>query len=166
MRWNMLPNRPLRLKLAHGPDAFGGLISSRCTNEDLYLFQKFMRQVIGTNHIDSSARYGHISGVQALRRVQGTHRWTIAFEDIVAADALLLVGTNITETSPITGLKVKEAVKKRRGDIVTIETLQPAIDTLSNIVNLAAQHFLTYPGAIREYGPRIDQSRPRTEPGR
>lgn len=135
----------LRLKLAHGADAFGGLITSRCTNEDLYVFQKFMRQVIGTNHIDSSARYGHISGVQALRRVQGTHRWAIAFEDIVAADTLLLVGTNITETSPITGLKVKEAVKKRQATLVTMETLQPAIDTLSNIVNLAAQHFPTHP---------------------
>ena len=33
----------IRLKLAYGPDAFGGLISGRCTNEELYLFQKFMR---------------------------------------------------------------------------------------------------------------------------
>lgn len=135
----------LRLKLAQGADAFGGLISSRCTNEDLYVFQKFMRQVIGTNRIDSSARYGHLNGVQALRRVQGTHRWTIAFEDIVAANMLLLVGTNITETSPITGLKVKEAVKKRQASLVTVETLQPAIDTLSNITNLALQHFPTHP---------------------
>ncbi|MBP8155120.1 MAG: molybdopterin-dependent oxidoreductase, partial [Nitrospira sp.] len=135
----------LRLKLAHSADAFGGLITSRCTNEDLYVFQKFMRQVIGTNRIDSSARYGHLNGVQALRRVQGTHRWTIAFEDIVAANALLLVGTNITETSPITGLKVKEAVKKRQASLVTMEALQPAIDTLSNITNLALQHFPTHP---------------------
>ena len=138
----------LRVKLAHGPDAFGGLITSRCTNEDLYVFQKFMRQVIGTNRIDSSARYGHVSGVRALQRVQGTHRWTIAFEDIVAANALLLVGTNITETSPITGLKVKEAVKKRQASLVTIESLQPAVDTLSNITNLATQHFSSHPGQI------------------
>ncbi len=138
----------LRVKLAHGPDAFGGLISSRCTNEDLYVFQKFMRQVIGTNRIDSSARYGHLSGVRAMQRVQGTHRWTIAFEDIVAANALLLVGTNITETSPITGLKVKEAVKKRQASLVTIESLEPAVDTLSNIANLATQHFSAHPGQI------------------
>ncbi len=138
----------LRVKLAHGADAFGGLISSRCTNEDLYVFQKFMRQVIGTNRIDSSARYGHLNGVLAMRRVQGTHRWTIAFEDIVAANALLLVGTNITETSPITGLKVKEAVKKRQASLVTIESLEPAVDTLSNIANLATQHFSAHPGQI------------------
>jgi formate dehydrogenase alpha subunit len=135
----------LRLKMAHGPDVFGGLISSRCTNEDLYLFQKFMRLVIGTNRLDSSARYGHINGIQAMRRVQGTHRWTVTFEDIVAADTLLLVGTNITETNPITGLKVKEAVKKHSATLVTIETLQPAIGTISNIANLATHHFPATP---------------------
>jgi formate dehydrogenase alpha subunit len=135
-----------KLKLAHGPDAFGGLISSRCTNEDLYVFQKFMRLVIGTNHIDSSARYGHITGVQALRRVQGTHRWTFTFEDIAAADALLLIGTNITEANPITGLRVKEAVKKRHASLVTVESLDPAVDTISNIANLAGHHVAALPG--------------------
>ena len=59
--------------------------TSRCTNEDLYVFQKFMRLVIGTNKLDSSARYGHMNGIQALRRVQGTHRWTVTFEDILSA---------------------------------------------------------------------------------
>ena len=135
----------IRLKLTHGAEAFAGLIASRCTNEDLYVFQKFMRLVIGSNKIDSSARYGHINGVRALRRVQGTHRWTVTFEDIVAADALLLVGTNITETNPITGLKVKEAVKKRGARLLTIEALVPAVGTISNIANLSAHHFCVHP---------------------
>ncbi len=136
----------IRLKLQHGPEAFAGLIGARCTNEDLYVFQKFMRLVIGTNQIDSSARYGQINGVRALRRVQGTHRWTVTFEDIVSADALLLVGTNITETNPITGLKVKEAVKKRGATLLTIEPLLPAVGTISNIANLSAHHFVAHPG--------------------
>jgi NADH-quinone oxidoreductase chain G len=130
-----------RIKAAHGGQSFGGLISGRCTNEELYLFQKFMRIAIGTHSIDSSARYGHLNGVQAMRRVQGTHRWTVSFDDIAAADVLLLVGTNITETNPITGLKVKEAVKKRGAALITIEALEPAIDAISNIANLAAHHF-------------------------
>jgi len=129
-----------RLKAAHGPDAFGGLISSRCTNEDLYLFQKFMRVVIGTNNVDSSARYGHINAVRAMRRVQGTHRWTVTFDDIAAADVLLLVGTSITETNPVTGLRVKEAVKKGGAQLLTIEAVQPGIDSISNITNLSHHH--------------------------
>lgn len=57
-----------RLKAAHGADAFGGLVSSRCTNEELFVFQKFMRLVIGTNNLDSSARYGQVNAVQADRK--------------------------------------------------------------------------------------------------
>ena len=129
-----------RLKSTHGAEAFGGLISSRCTNEDLYVFQKFMRLVIGTNNLDSSARYGHINSTQAMRRVQGTHRWTVTFEDIVDADVLLLVGTSITETNPVAGLRVKEAVKKQQARLFTIEATQPGIDSISNITNLAEQH--------------------------
>lgn len=135
----------LRLKSTHGPDAFAGLITSRCTNEELYLFQKFMRLAVGTNQIDSSARFGHINGIQALRRIQGTHRWTVSFEDIVKAEGLMLVGTNITETNPITGLKVKEAVKKRGAKLITIESLEPAVETISNIVNLSSHHFVSVP---------------------
>jgi formate dehydrogenase alpha subunit len=116
------------------------LVSSRCTNEDLYLFQKFMRLVIGTNNLDSSARYGHINAVQAMRQVQGTHRWTVTFEDIVDADVLLLVGTSITETNPVAGLRVKEAVKKRHARLFTIEALEPGIDSISNITNLSERH--------------------------
>ncbi len=136
----------VKLKLAHGAQAFAGLASSRCTNEDLYLFQKFMRLAIGSNKIDSSARYGHINAVRALRRVQGTHRWAATFEDIVRAGALLLVGTNITETNPITGLKVKEAIKKHGATLVTVESLEPAVGKLNNIANLSTHHFSAFPG--------------------
>lgn len=41
---------------AHGPDAAGGLASARCTNEENYLFQKFMRAAVGTNNVDHCAR--------------------------------------------------------------------------------------------------------------
>ncbi len=44
------------IKQKHGPDAIGGLSSARCTNEENYLFQKFIRAVIGTNNVDHCAR--------------------------------------------------------------------------------------------------------------
>ena len=135
----------LDIKAQYGPDAIGGLISGRCTNEDIYVFQKFMRGVIGSNRIDTSARYGHLNGVHALQRVQGTHRWSVSFEDIESADVLLLVGTNITETNPITGLKVKSAVKRRGAKLIAIEALKSAIENVSNIVNLAQHHLEVKP---------------------
>jgi formate dehydrogenase alpha subunit len=109
-----------------------------------------MRVAIGTNNIDSSARYGHLNGLQAMRRVQGTHRWTVSFDDILSADVLLLVGTNITESNPITGLKVKEAVKKRGAKLITIEALEPAVETISNIANLSLHHFCVFTPRLPE----------------
>ncbi len=140
----------LAIKQKHGPDAIAGLITGRCTNEDLYVFQKFMRGIIGTNQLDSSVRSGHLAGIKALQRVQGTPRWTVAFEDILEADVLMLVGTNVTETNPITGLKVKEAVKRRGARLITIEALEPAIGTISNISNLASYHFSVRADRIHE----------------
>lgn len=49
--------RLMAIKDKHGPDAIAGLSSARCTNEENYLFQKFMRAVIGTNNVDHCARY-------------------------------------------------------------------------------------------------------------
>ena len=39
----------------HGPDAIAGFSSAKCTNEENYLFQKFLRAAVGTNHIDHCA---------------------------------------------------------------------------------------------------------------
>jgi predicted molibdopterin-dependent oxidoreductase YjgC len=45
-----------RIKEKYGSDSLAGLSSARCTNEENYLFQKFMRAVIGTNTVDHCAR--------------------------------------------------------------------------------------------------------------
>jgi predicted molibdopterin-dependent oxidoreductase YjgC len=44
------------VKQEHGGDAFAVLASAKCTNEENYLFNKFARQVLGTNTIDHCAR--------------------------------------------------------------------------------------------------------------
>lgn len=45
------------IKATHGADSIGGLSSARCTNEENYLFQKFIRAAVGTNNVDHCARY-------------------------------------------------------------------------------------------------------------
>lgn len=44
------------IKDRYGSDSIAGLTSAKCTNEDNYVFQKFMRAVIGTNNVDHCAR--------------------------------------------------------------------------------------------------------------
>ena len=45
-----------KIRDENGPDSIAGLTSARCTNEENYLFQKWMRAVIGTNNVDHCAR--------------------------------------------------------------------------------------------------------------
>jgi predicted molibdopterin-dependent oxidoreductase YjgC len=49
-------SRLKRIKDEHGPDSIGGLTSAKCTNEENYLFQKWIRAVVGTNNVDHCAR--------------------------------------------------------------------------------------------------------------
>jgi predicted molibdopterin-dependent oxidoreductase YjgC len=50
-------DRLKQVRDTRGPDAIGGLSSARCTNEENYLFQKFLRAAVGTNNVDHCARY-------------------------------------------------------------------------------------------------------------
>lgn len=45
-----------KIKENYGSDAFAGLSSARCSNEENYLFQKMVRGVMGTNNVDHCAR--------------------------------------------------------------------------------------------------------------
>ncbi len=52
-----IASRLKEIKDKYGPDAIAGLSSARCTSEENYLFQKFMRAAVGTNNVDHCARY-------------------------------------------------------------------------------------------------------------
>ena len=119
------------IKARYGPDAIAGLITARCTNEELYLFQKLMRAAIGTNHVDSSARYGHLNFTRALQQAAGIGRMMNGYEQITKANVLLLIGTDITETNPIAGLRVKEALRVYGAQVIV------ASSRMTNIAKLA-----------------------------
>ena len=53
---NLVATRFKEIKAWHGPDALAALSSARCTNEENYVLQKFMRAAIGTNSVDHCAR--------------------------------------------------------------------------------------------------------------
>lgn len=54
--YRLIASKIKNTKEEYGSDAFGGLTSARCTNEENYLFQKLFRAVIGTNSVDHCAR--------------------------------------------------------------------------------------------------------------
>ncbi len=100
------------VKEKYGSDAIAGLASARCTNEDNYVFQKFMRAVIGTNNVDHCARLCHAPTVAGLVTAFGSGAMTNPVEQLADADCILITGTNVTETHPVTGTYIKNAAAK------------------------------------------------------
>ncbi len=101
-----------RIKKAEGPDAIAGISSSRSTNEENYLMQKFMRAVIGTNNIDGCARVCHAPSAFGMQQVFGTGAATNSFSDIPFAELIMVVGSNPTEAHPVVGAQIKQQILK------------------------------------------------------
>jgi formate dehydrogenase major subunit len=97
----------------HGVDAVGCLASSKGSNEEAYLVQKFARQVLGTKNIDNCARLCHSSTVAALQQTVGYGAMTNRInEDIGEADAYLITGSNTTESHPVLATRIKRNVRE------------------------------------------------------
>jgi len=92
----------------HGAKSIGGIGSTRTTNEEAYLFQKLLREVIGTPHIDH--HHGHFPGP----RDQLTGKpWmmTNSIADIEKASHIVLIAADPYERQPILNLRIKKAMK-------------------------------------------------------
>ena len=128
------------IRKKHGPDAIAGLITARCTNEELYLFQKLMRVAFRTNNLDSSARYGHMNFVQASKLALGIGRTTNDWEDLTKAKAVLVIGSNLTETNPLTSVRIKEAIRVYKAQVMVFDS------AVTNLGKLGSHPFLIKPG--------------------
>jgi formate dehydrogenase alpha subunit len=109
------------IKAEHGPDALAGLSSAKCTNEENYLFQKFMRAVIGTNNVDHCARLCHASTVAGLARAFGSGAMTNSIAELEDADCIFVTGSNTTEAHPIIALYLKAAVSRHGAKLIVAD---------------------------------------------
>ena len=132
--------RFMRIKETYGSEAIAGLITARCTNEELYVFQKFMRTVLGTNNLDSSARYGHLNFVRAVHQALGISRMMNTSEDLTKAKAILVVGANVTETNPVASVRIKAAIGTYNASVIVVDSMQ------TNLAKLASHPTMVKPG--------------------
>ena len=99
-------------KTNFGADSIAGISSSRCTNEENYLMQKFIRAVVGTNNIDGCARVCHSPTALGMQRTFGTGAATNSIEDIKLTNCIMVIGANPTDAHPVTGAKLKQAAMR------------------------------------------------------
>ena len=99
------------LQQEHGPGAIGGISSSRCTNEEVYVVQKMVRAAFGNNNIDTCARVCHSPTGYGLGQTFGTSAGTQDFESVDHADVVLVIGANPTDAHPVFGSRLKRRIR-------------------------------------------------------
>ena len=117
----VIKERLLKIKNDDGPDAIAGLSSARCTNEENYLFQKFMRAAVGTNNVDHCARLCHASTVAGLAAAFGSGAMTNSIAELEYAKCILVTGSNTTETHPVIGSLIKRAVQQHGAKLIVVD---------------------------------------------
>jgi formate dehydrogenase major subunit len=116
--YNFIVDKLTHIKQTYGPDAIAGISSARCTNEENYLMQKFIRAVIGTNNIDCCARVCHSPTALGMQRAFGTGAATNSIEDLKYTNCIMIIGANPTDGHPVTGAKLKQFAMKSKTTIV------------------------------------------------
>ncbi|MFN7325887.1 MAG: formate dehydrogenase subunit alpha [Chitinophagales bacterium] len=116
--YDYLAERLSSLRSEFGPDAIAGISSSRCTNEENFLMQKFIRAVVGTNNIDGCARVCHSPTAIGMQRAFGTGAATNSIQDLQHTECILVIGANPTEGHPVTGAKLRQFAMKGKPTIV------------------------------------------------
>ena len=123
-----------------GPDTLAGISSSRCTNEENYLMQKFFRAVINTNNIDGCARVCHSPTALGMQRTYGTGAATNSIDDLKDANCIMVIGANPTDAHPVTGAKLKQFTMKSDNVSIVIDPRK------TELAKYATHHLALRPG--------------------
>ena len=106
--------------LAAATGSAGVLVGGRATVEDAYGYSKFARMVLGTNDIDFRARPHSPEEADFLAAHIAGRPMTITYTDLEKAPAVLLVGLEPEEESPIVFLRLRKAARKHGLQVLSI----------------------------------------------
>ncbi len=97
------------IKRRYGPDSIAFIGSSKCSNEENYLFQKIARVIFETNNVSNG---GELNGQALLRRIDertgGAGRQS-PLQNLENADAIIAVNSDPEHTVPVAGYHIKRA---------------------------------------------------------
>ena len=96
----------------YGRTSIGGITSSRCTNEEVWVVQKMVRAAFGNNNVDTCARVCHSPTGYGLRQTYGTSAGTQNFDSVAHADVILVIGANPTEGHPVFASQMKRRLRQ------------------------------------------------------
>ncbi|MGJ8528125.1 formate dehydrogenase subunit alpha [Maritalea sp.] len=122
----------------HGPKAIGGITSSRCTSEEVWVVQKTIRAAFGNNNVDTCARVCHSPTGYGLNQTFGTSAGTQDFDSVEEADVMIVIGANPTDAHPVFASQMKRRLREGAKLIV----VDPRKIDLVKSAHIEAEHHL------------------------
>ncbi|MGD2100136.1 MAG: molybdopterin-dependent oxidoreductase [Desulfobacterales bacterium] len=139
---DQVTDRLRQIKEGSGPQSIAFLGSSKCSNEENYLFQKIARALIGTNNVDNG---GYVSGQflsTILDQKTGDGYRPTPFEDLATAEAIVVLGADPNHSLPVVSYHLKRAardglplivVDPRKTELVSFASLWLSIKPQSDL---------------------------------
>jgi NADH-quinone oxidoreductase subunit G len=100
-----------------GGKAIGVIGSTRTTNEENYLLQKFARVVLGTNNVDHH-RTADLPAFASA--VHGKSNLTASMRDVATAPAILLIGNDPTNEHPLLAWQIRSNVRLNKARLYIV----------------------------------------------
>jgi NADH-quinone oxidoreductase subunit G len=132
----VIKNQVTELRSKLSGNSFFGFIGETSTNEEIYAFQRLLRRVVGTNHIDSRItrkRRLSFGDDVSSRKVQPDQ---VSYQDIDAADTFVVYASDLHSENPITSLRVKRGVRQRDARIIIINARKTHLGERTGALNL------------------------------
>ncbi|MFH1675031.1 MAG: FAD-dependent oxidoreductase [Pseudomonadota bacterium] len=127
------------LQKVHGPESFAGLATPSCTNEDGYLFQKFMRAVIKTSNIDF---LGSPSGLNLSDEFLPLLSATNPYRAIENAEQIFITPGNPAQRYPIIDALIRRTQRANKAKLIVVtDSLPPVSDELSTVFLYSSEIF-------------------------
>jgi formate dehydrogenase alpha subunit len=122
-----------RMKDEYGGDSLAVLGSSKCTNEENYLLQRFARSVLGTNNVDNGSRLYNSASRIGLGSSLGFSGTTNYLSDLEQSELVLVIGTDLSSSAPAVGYAIKRAVKQRGVKLLLIDPRQTKLSLFAHL---------------------------------
>ena len=128
-----------RIQQKYGKDSIGGITSSRCTNEEVYIMQKLIRAGFGNNNVDTCARVCHSPTGYGLKQTFGESSGTQDFDSVMKADVILVIGANPTDGHPVFASLMKKRLRQG-AKLIVVDPRE--IDLVKNSPHIQADYHL------------------------
>jgi formate dehydrogenase alpha subunit len=145
---NFVANGFSKIKEASGPAALAALGSERLTNEEAYVFNRFVRTVLETPHLDHAGGYGYRPLVDGLGATLGYPASPNSIREIRKANLIVLFGADLTETHPVAKNEVIFATGPfAKGRVVVVDSIKTKLSDCAGIHMSAVpgtEHLIAY----------------------